>query len=520
MDPEWNATIIKTWPYNLLIKELIDHIPPEVLNGESPLFYTKNFTIDFPLVISYACYFFAVEPPENSDDDSAIIDWVIEIIKKNKDKLDDILESARCYFSVTSKFGLLVFLHLLFTYPSRRIPSNIDRHICVSIAALDRLDGTYYDAELDTYIKDPVRMNRLYKSPLLRMVTNNLMLYSYYFQKYLKCSEKAEGLIVEKLLATRKGKSYALLDLEDKRQRVLMKTAHGCKYFNDELRICSNNKNLFEYICKVGKFFRDASEDKTAGVSGGSSGAPKEEKDILKRNVSYRKTKIKESVRKQVWEHYNTFDVAKAPCYVCSKVIDIAGYQCGHILSERDGGEAVVKNLLPICSLCNQAMGSEYLFEYARRHFEKSRCFELESYKNWAREASRNVVDVLDVKETINIPAIPIKAESPHKTGPGGSEGPIGLTGFKEVPNLKDAGIAAKVFIPEFLEKYCIKGPGLSVSLRNFHTEAKRAYTKDHHGFTVDLKAEHIKAFMCEAGYNIIKDAGNSKYAGLDLKKV
>lgn len=41
-------------------------------------------------------------------------------------------------------------------------------------------------------------------------------------------------------------------------------------------------------------------------------------------------------------------------------------FQCGHVISRKNGGEAILENLRPICHLCNMSMSFKnwYEFEY------------------------------------------------------------------------------------------------------------------------------------------------------------
>lgn len=80
-----------------------------------------------------------------------------------------------------------------------------------------------------------------------------------------------------------------------------------------------------------------------------------------------KKTSIKSSLKKQVWDVYIGTDIGKAKC-LCCKNNDISqlDFHCGHVLSEANGGLTDVTNLRPICQKCNLSMGTTNLHEFAK----------------------------------------------------------------------------------------------------------------------------------------------------------
>ena len=43
-------------------------------------------------------------------------------------------------------------------------------------------------------------------------------------------------------------------------------------------------------------------------------------------------------------------------------------FQCGHIISEFNGGDITLDNLIPLCSLCNSSMGKTNMGEFMTKH--------------------------------------------------------------------------------------------------------------------------------------------------------
>jgi 5-methylcytosine-specific restriction endonuclease McrA len=73
--------------------------------------------------------------------------------------------------------------------------------------------------------------------------------------------------------------------------------------------------------------------------------------------------KISKVLRRQVWNKFYSSitekDVNQIPCPCCSlTLIHPLDFECGHIISFRNGGVTTLDNLRPICKDCNTSMGS------------------------------------------------------------------------------------------------------------------------------------------------------------------
>ena len=51
-----------------------------------------------------------------------------------------------------------------------------------------------------------------------------------------------------------------------------------------------------------------------------------------------------------------------------TSLIDNMSFDCGHIVSEKDGGTQEITNLRPICSACNNSMGTQNMIEYIKTY--------------------------------------------------------------------------------------------------------------------------------------------------------
>ncbi len=62
-------------------------------------------------------------------------------------------------------------------------------------------------------------------------------------------------------------------------------------------------------------------------------------------------------------------DLTQAKCPCCNiKIITISDYHSGHIKARTNGGEDSHDNVIPICSSCNQAMGSTHMADYMLKY--------------------------------------------------------------------------------------------------------------------------------------------------------
>ena len=75
-----------------------------------------------------------------------------------------------------------------------------------------------------------------------------------------------------------------------------------------------------------------------------------------------RKAKIHAALREQVWLRYAGPNFqAKCATHWCQNPINCFNFQCGHIQAESLGGPTVLENLTPLCSRCNQSMGTMHM---------------------------------------------------------------------------------------------------------------------------------------------------------------
>jgi hypothetical protein len=89
--------------------------------------------------------------------------------------------------------------------------------------------------------------------------------------------------------------------------------------------------------------------------------------------------KISIKLRKDVWKkQFKIKKIGKCPVYQCKNIIGVDKFECGHVISVKNGGDTTLENLLPICHDCNQKMKSQNIDEYEKELIYtklKNKCF-------------------------------------------------------------------------------------------------------------------------------------------------
>lgn len=81
------------------------------------------------------------------------------------------------------------------------------------------------------------------------------------------------------------------------------------------------------------------------------------------------KEKIPVAVKRIVWNTYIGQDKLKGLCLCCGfEEVTMTNFECGHVKSEKNGGEVTVENLRPICSNCNKSMGSKDMDAFMKQY--------------------------------------------------------------------------------------------------------------------------------------------------------
>ncbi len=122
--------------------------------------------------------------------------------------------------------------------------------------------------------------------------------------------------------------------------------------FNNEYKYIdyTNNKNLLY------KFLLDKIKENEI----------KENKNNKKTNI---KQKIPKKIKQLVWNTNIGEEFGISTCLCCNNTkISQMDFQCGHIISEKNGGTINIDNLKPICLLCNTSMGIQNMNDFILLH--------------------------------------------------------------------------------------------------------------------------------------------------------
>lgn len=121
--------------------------------------------------------------------------------------------------------------------------------------------------------------------------------------------------------------------------------------------------------------------------------------------MATKKQKIPATVRNSIWNYYIGSDVKIGPCFCCNnETISTANFECGHVQSEKEGGDLTLTNLRPICSLCNKSMSTNNMEVFMDKYgYKKNDCWNgLEtkiSKINSTKTSKKEIYDVLNIKE-------------------------------------------------------------------------------------------------------------------------
>ena len=96
-------------------------------------------------------------------------------------------------------------------------------------------------------------------------------------------------------------------------------------------------------------------------------------KTIKSSNTISKKKKIPKGIKNDSWDKYIGANIAIVNCICCNKTqINMKDFVAGHIVSEKNGGEISVANIIPICLKCNSSMGTKNMDEYIQEFYSEN----------------------------------------------------------------------------------------------------------------------------------------------------
>ena len=75
----------------------------------------------------------------------------------------------------------------------------------------------------------------------------------------------------------------------------------------------------------------------------------------------------------------------KFKCFCCNDIElnGLGSWECGHIISEINGGNLSIENLRPICSGCNKSIATTNMIEYINKNYPNRLEKNSKSFFNW-----------------------------------------------------------------------------------------------------------------------------------------
>jgi len=119
-------------------------------------------------------------------------------------------------------------------------------------------------------------------------------------------------------------------------------------------------------------------------------------------NKKMRKS-IPKSLKILVWDKNIGKEKGIGNCNVCKSEIDSKAFECGHIISVKEGGATNIENLLPICSSCNKSMGTENLLVFKEKYFStKTNTSKKETVKKEVSKPNSPIEEFIENKLNYN----------------------------------------------------------------------------------------------------------------------
>lgn len=149
---------------------------------------------------------------------------------------------------------------------------------------------------------------------------------------------------------------------------TVLNKSHNCgntfyRDYTKDIEYNSNIDKIIEFIEQVKKYSINNSNDKIITSN---------DKIIKPKNYKLtrgRKKKIPATLRNAVWNRYIGLEKKIDKCFCCKmEPITSGNFECGHIIAECQGGETNLKNLRPICGLCNKSMGKNSMFDFIEKY--------------------------------------------------------------------------------------------------------------------------------------------------------
>lgn len=115
------------------------------------------------------------------------------------------------------------------------------------------------------------------------------------------------------------------------------------------------------------------------------------------------KKQIPKKLKEAVWNKNIGIYIGVAKCLCCNTTKNQQmSFNCGHIISEFNGGETKLNNLLPICALCNNSMYTKNIGDFMEEcGFDNKQLKKLTVNEINNNEINNNEINNIEKKQII-----------------------------------------------------------------------------------------------------------------------
>lgn len=208
----------------------------------------------------------------------------------------------------------------------------------------------------DTHLKFNYVIENLYAASLNIVLIKIYDLYNDNFDEFV-IEERMFQKLLNEIHEKCKMDNYEFNNANKNKNQLLVlkdKDVFKCKqYKNNLVRIVQKtnilsfeNYELFFNILKV-------HYDNLLFSNNNKKNEKKDEKKI-----GSKKKYIPKALKMKVWNKHIGIEIGQSKC-LCCNLVDISqlNFHCGHVISEKHGGQLNLENLRPICGSCNLSMG-------------------------------------------------------------------------------------------------------------------------------------------------------------------
>ena len=80
---------------------------------------------------------------------------------------------------------------------------------------------------------------------------------------------------------------------------------------------------------------------------------------------------IPKALKNKVWDTYIGREKGVGECFCCKCEIDSKVFDCGHVVSVKNGGLNTLENMRPVCATCNKSMADGNMMKFKQEYFPK-----------------------------------------------------------------------------------------------------------------------------------------------------